>query len=121
MSDLDDQADEVRGRGKRESGGAQIRENRDRRVSMAIKWFWGLVGAGIASSGYLVANNLYQLNLTVARGIDADKARDDRLNDHEARIRSVERELNVVEGKVFRGEVDEFGLKPDAPPPKHGH
>ena len=30
-------------------------------------------------------------------------ARDQRLNDHEERLRQVERGLSTVEGKVFRG------------------
>lgn len=84
------------------SEGGSIRL-RDSRVSNALRWFWGLVGTAIAGSIMLAANNLYQLNLTVARGLDADAARDLRLNDHEDRLRKVEREQDVLEGKVFRG------------------
>ena len=100
------------------SGGASV-TMKDSRVSRALGWFWGLVGAGIAGSILIAANNLYQLNLTVARGQDSDKARDERLNDHETRLRNVEREVNTIEGRVFRGlDGYEQEKKPEA---KRGH
>jgi hypothetical protein len=84
------------------SEGAQI-SIRDSRVSKALGWFWGLVGTGIVGSILLAANNLYQLNVTVARGIDSNIIRDARLDDHESRLRQMERDVSVIEGKVFRG------------------
>lgn len=83
-------------------GGASIRM-KDSRVSKALGWFWGIVGTGIAGSILIAANNLYQLNLTVARGQDSDLVRDTRIEDHEARLRQVERDVNTIEGRVFRG------------------
>lgn len=84
-----------------------ISDSSDSRVSTALRWFWGLVGAGIAGSVLLAANNLYQLNMTVARGIDADANRDSRLNDHEGRLRQVERDVNMLAGKNLRGGPEE--------------
>lgn len=95
---LDEQAQEVRGRG----GGAHMAVH-DTRVSRALGWFWGLVGTFIAGSILLAANNLYQLNLTVARGMDADAARDARIEDHETRLRQVERDVNTWSGRNLRG------------------
>ncbi len=82
--------------------GAQVNIS-DSRVSRALSWFWGIVGMAITGSILLAANNLYQLNVTVARGLDGDAARDLRLNDHETRLRQVERNVSTIEGKVFRG------------------
>lgn len=82
--------------------GAQI-SIRDSRVSKALGWFWGVVGMGITGSILLAANNLYQLNVTVARGIDSDAARDALVADHEQRLRNVERDVSEMQGKVFRG------------------
>ncbi len=83
-------------------GGARITQ--DGRVSRALGWFWGIVGMSITGSILLAANNLYQLNVTVARGLDSDAARDIRLADHEQRLRQVERDINTIEGRNMRGE-----------------
>ena len=83
-------------------GGARI-SIRDARVSKALAWIWAALGAGLLWAVSLAANNLYQLNLTVARGIDADASRDSRLNDHELRLRQMERDVSTLEGKVYRG------------------
>lgn len=85
------------------SGGA-VMELRDARLSRALGWFWGLVGTGITGAILLAANNLYQLNLTVSRGIDADANRDLRLNDHEDRLRQVERDVNTWAGRNLRSD-----------------
>lgn len=84
------------------SEGAQI-SIKDSRVSKALGWFWGLVGTGIAGAILLAAHNLYALNLTVARGIDSNVIRDARLDDHESRLRRVEKDVSTIEGRVFRG------------------
>jgi hypothetical protein len=76
---------------------------RDPRMSKLLAWFYGALGMAFVTGSWIAANNLYQLNVTVARGIDSDAQRDTRINDHELRLRQVERDLNTVEGKVFRG------------------
>jgi hypothetical protein len=75
----------------------------DSRVSRALGWFWGIVGTGIAGATLLAANNLYQLNVTVARGLDRDEIRDKIDIDHENRLRSLESDVNTLNGKTFRG------------------
>jgi len=97
---------------RKDGGGASI-QMKDSRVSKALGWFWGLVGAGIAGSILIAANNLYQLNLTVARGQDSDVIRDARIEDHENRLRQVERDVSTIEGRVFRGVAGYSEEKPD--------
>lgn len=92
------------------SDGANI-QIQDGRVSKALAWFWGIVGMSITGAVLLAANNLYQLNVTVARGLDSDIARDARIDDHESRLRRVERDVSTIEGRVFRG-VDGYEEKP---------
>jgi hypothetical protein len=111
--DQDSQAEEVRGKGKREDGGGRIHMS-DGRVTSALHWFWGALGTlGVTLLG-IAANNLYNLNVTVARGLDADATRDARIQDHEVRLRQVERDVNTLEGRNLRGE-------PKLEEPKRGH
>ena len=86
----------------RRGGGARV-DIRDGRVSKALAWVWTTLGAGIIGATLLAANNLYQLNVTVARGVDSDASRDRRLDDHEGRLRQMERDVSTIEGKVLRG------------------
>lgn len=83
-------------------GGGSVRME-DKRVSIVRDWAWGIIGTGIIGASLLAANNLYELNLTVARGVANDAIAEARYQDHEARLRQVERDLSQVEGKVFRG------------------
>lgn len=92
---------------------------RDGRVSRVITWVWGLIGAGIIGATLLAANNLYALNLTVARAADINFAQERRLEDHEGRIRQMERDVSQIEGKVFRG-VDGY-QEPVTPRGPNGH
>jgi hypothetical protein len=91
----------------------------DGRVSGVIKWVWSLIGAGIIGATLLAANNLYQLNVTVARAADVNYAQERRLDDHEGRIRQMERDVSQIEGKVFRG-VDGY-QEPVKPRGPNGH
>jgi hypothetical protein len=92
--------------------GANI-QLQDGRVSKALGWFWGIVGMSITGSILLAANNLYQLNVTVARGLDSDIVRDARIEDHESRLRRVEKDVSTIEGRVFRG-IDGYEETPRA-------
>lgn len=102
---LDDQQEEVRGgKGKREDGGAtQIIGGRDPMFRKLVSWFWGSLGASFVTVLGLAAYNLYQLNLTVANIAIANAQTSVVMADHEARLRAVEKDLNTVEGKVYRG------------------
>ncbi len=109
MSDLDEQAEEVRGRGRREDGGASI-VYRDPRVSKALGWVYGVLGTAFVSGTWLAANNLYQLNLTVAadaiwkqemaRQVAEVRALNERQEEH---INAVDRRVYTLEGKNLRG------------------
>lgn len=85
------------------SGGSRI-SMRDGRVSKLLQWFWGALGLLSVSLLGIAANNLYNLNVTVARGLDADASRDRRIEDHEMRLRQIERDVNTIEGRNLRGE-----------------
>lgn len=84
--------------------GAQIHQTQDPRLSKVMAWVWTTLGASLILVVGVAANNLYQLNVTVARGIDSDTARDLRVNDHEERLRTVERDVATINGKILRGE-----------------
>lgn len=95
-------------------GGASIVQSNDPRVSKLFAWALGFLGTAIATGSFMAANNLYQLNLTVAQGVKNDAAQMARIDDHEIRLRAVERDVSAIEGKVFRG-VDGFGENKHAP------
>ena len=78
----------------------------DKRVNKFLGWFWSSLGVAIVALLGIAARNLYDLNVTVARSIDSDIVRDARIQDHESRLRQVERDLSTVEGRVYRG-IDE--------------
>jgi hypothetical protein len=82
--------------------GASI-QIRDGRFSKLLNWFWGFIGLAAVSGSFTAASNLYQLNLTVARVADSNAVAAQQLKDHEDRLRQVERDVSVIEGKVFRG------------------
>lgn len=83
-------------------------------LSKLEKGFWSFLALAIVAGSFTVANNLYQLNLTVAQGVKNDAAQAARLDDHEVRLRQVERDVSTIEGKVFRG-VKGYGEQTSAP------
>ncbi len=101
MSELDDQAEEVRGKGRRESGGATIIQ--DGRVSRGIAWVTGVIGSLLVIALTFCANNLWQLNLTMRDVLAENKATVMTLSDHELRLRAVERSTQTLEGRNLRG------------------
>ncbi len=106
---LDEQAEEVRGKGRREDGGASI-TYRDPRVSKFVDWIWGIVGIGVIAAITYVGSQLGGLrdavadtNLQVALSRQQTTAILEELQDHEARIRQNERELSTIQGRNLRG------------------
>jgi len=83
----------------------------DKRLNKFLGWFWSSLGVAIVALLGIAARNLYDLNVTVARSIDSDIVRDARIQDHEQRLRQVERDLNTVEGRVYRG-IEEATKEP---------
>lgn len=75
----------------------------DPRMSKLLAWFYGALGMALVTGSWIAANNLYQLNLTVDRGLRSDSQHEARLNDHETRLREVERDVITIEGRTFRG------------------
>ncbi len=103
-SQIDDQREAMHGKRDASSGGARM--VLDPRVTRVRDWAYGAIGVGIITASGIAANNLYQLNLTVARGVANDALAETRFQDHEARIRQVERDVSAIEGKVFRSGFD---------------
>ena len=84
MSDIDEQAEDVRNGGKRASDGARV-EMRDSRMS-------ALVGIGLASTplavlgiGAWIASSIADLNVTVAKLVTQNEAIFRRLDDNDHR------------------------------------
>ena len=90
---------------QRDSGGGSILTAHGV-VSSAFKWFMASVGAVIATGSWIAANNLYQLNISIGRLADNRIVVEKQLVDHESRLRSVERDISAIEGKVFRSGFD---------------
>jgi hypothetical protein len=86
-----------------EGTGASIVMAHDGRFTKLQTWFWGFIGLAAVTGSFTAASTLYQLNLTVARVADSNALAAAQIKDHEDRLRQVERDVSVIEGKVFRG------------------
>lgn len=74
------------------TSGARMTVAHDPLFRRLVTWFWGVLGIGFVTCIGVAANNLYQLNLTVARAADNSVVMATSLADHEARLRALERE-----------------------------
>jgi hypothetical protein len=102
MTDIDDQnARLLAGKGRR-SGGAAI-EFHDARVSKIAAWSLGVIGSLLVIAVAACAKNLWDLNLTMRDSLAFQRNTIMQLEDHERRLRGLERDVNVIEGRVFRG------------------
>jgi hypothetical protein len=63
----------------------------DPRVSQVQTWILGLVGLGIIAAGGWVAQSLSSLSTTVATAVTRQDQQGRTIEDHEQRLRSVER------------------------------
>jgi len=97
MTDDSEHPEQARGSHNRGSGG------RDSRFSKLIGWAWVMLGGAAVSGIWIGSNNLYQLNVTVARIADNNVVVAKKLEDHEARLRQMEREVATWNGKNLRG------------------
>lgn len=112
VSQLDDDNAQLLGaRGKRESGGAAI--TRDPRVSAAQQWLMNVLQGLIVIALAFVANNLYQVNLTLAADAVSKQEMVRQLSDvrsvnerQEEHINYVDRRVYTLEGKNLRGGPD---------------
>ena len=86
MTDIDEQSEEIRGRGLRQSGGGSI-SSRDPRVSRLIAWGMGIFGFALVGIGSWIATTLMSLrdsvttivaqNAAVIYRLDKNDGRDD--------------------------------------------
>lgn len=109
MTDIDDQSEEVRGRGKRSSGGAQMAV-RDPRVTHLIDWAQPIVTGGVLAGILYFANQVGELrdavvdtNKQLALTLQQNTRLTEDVRDHEGRIRT-------LEGRNLRGEPEAIVL-----------
>lgn len=84
------------------TGGASI-EFHDARVSKFAVWSLGIIGSLLVLAIAACAKNLLDLNLTMRDSLAFQRATIAQQEDHERRIRGLEKDINTIEGRVFRG------------------
>lgn len=109
---MDEQQDQLRGIHASKGGGGGPRQEigQDPRVSAAAAWFMNLLQGLVVIALAFVANNLYQINLTLAadavtkqemaRQIAEVRAKNDQQDQH---IDYVDRRVYTLEGRNLRG------------------
>lgn len=102
MSDLDEQAEEVRGRGKRDSGGASM-VVRDERLTRLLDFAQPIVTGGVLAGIIYFANQVGSLrdavvdtNKQMALALQQNSRLIEDVRDHEIRLRT-------LEGRNLRG------------------
>lgn len=110
MKDIDEQAEEVRGRGRREDGGASILVNRDPRLSTLINWVWATLGGIGLIIGIGVYNKLSEMNDTLIRAVAKIDTQGSQIGELKAElyrqrdeIGALRNQVYVLEGKTLRG------------------
>ena len=98
---IDRQREAMRHRGG-DSGGGRITKG-DPGVTRVRDWVLGIIGALVVTSLCAVANNLWQVNLTIRDVLAENRVTKDTLADHEARLRTGERFQSTWEGRNLRG------------------
>lgn len=111
MSDLDEQSEEIRGRGNR-SGGASIHV-RDGRFSRVIGWAAVSVGGLFVSGLIWTANTLVSIKeslatmaTTMVNQATVNTRLDAKNDQQDARLNQHDREIATLEGKNLRGGTD---------------
>lgn len=107
MSDIDEQAEEIRkGRG---SGGAHM-EVRDSRVTSFINWVWATLGAVGIIIGLGVYTKLSDMNDTLILAVSKIETQGDQIKDLRAEVSkqrdeigALRAQVNMIEGKTLRG------------------
>lgn len=105
MSDIEEQAEQVRGKGRAISGGAHM-SVKDGRVSTALEWLQPIVTGGVLAGIIYFANQVGSLkdavidnNKQIALVLQQNSRTIEDVRDHEVRIRS-------LEGRTVRGGTD---------------
>lgn len=99
---IDRQRSALMGRGERQSGGGRTGSNAEPR-SRVRDVVLGIIGVLFTMAFGAVANNLWQLNLTIRDVLAENRMTKDTLSDHEMRIRAGERFQSTWEGRNMRG------------------
>ncbi len=112
MTDLDEQSEEIRGRGKRQSGGA-TQSIQDPRVTTIGTFVMNVLQGLVVLALAFVANNLNSINLTLAadavskqemaRQLAEVRAKNEQQEEH---INYVDRRVYTLEGRSLRGPAE---------------
>lgn len=92
------------------TNGAQITQTNDPRFSKAINWGLGLLGTLLVLVLTWIGTSINALTVAVTQGTErieflarTQVAAEQRIDGHDARLNKVERDVAVIEGRVFRG------------------
>ncbi len=105
MSDLDEQSDDVRGR-----GGPTQNIGYDPRLSVGIKWLWTTFGAVALLIGMGTYNKLSDMNDTLIKAVSKLETQGGQINDlrtevakQRDEIAALRSQVYMLEGKTLRG------------------
>lgn len=76
---------------------------RDSRVTSIAQWFWNLIGGLMVVALCFVANNLYQINLTLAADAVAKKQMSEDIAELKGDVKEIRGDVRELQGKTFRG------------------
>lgn len=98
--DIDEQAEQVRGRGRGEDGGASIRI-RDPRVTGLINWVWATLGGVGLLIGIGVYNKLSEMNDTLIRAVAKIDTQGTQISDLRTEVGKQRDELSALRAQVY--------------------
>lgn len=120
MSDLDEQSEQVRGRGAHSGGGSvQIR---DSRMSRLVGIGLAITPIAVVGIGAWIANSISTLNTTVTRLVVQNEAIMRRLDDGDRRDDRQDTHMEVIDDRVAQTERDIASMGgPNYRGPRRGH
>lgn len=90
--------------------GASIQQTNDPRFSRAINWGIGLLGTLVVLVLTWIGTSINALTVAVTQGTErieflarTQVITEQRLDTHDSRLNKAERDIAVIEGRVFRG------------------
>jgi len=92
------------------TNGAQVTQTNDPRFSKALNWALGILGTVMVLVLTWIGTSINALTVAVTQGTErieflarTQVAAENRIDGHDARLNKVERDVALIEGRVFRG------------------